>query len=540
MPVKRVGYMLLFLIFMFALFGCSNETDSNNAQQGAENEGGSDSDANSEDVTDEAVSGGELNIAFNAQPPTLDIPQTTATAARDIAQHIFEPLVALDSSLEPQPMLAERYDISDDNTQITFHLRQGIKFHNGKEVTAEDVVASMERWQQLSSSAKTYLEGTKYEIEDEYTVVATRDKPTTLDMFVFADMSQFAAIMPKEIIDEAGLDNIDEYIGTGPYKMEDWRQDQYIHLSKYEDFQSRSEPADGLSGEKKALVDDMYFHFVGDSSTRVAGLKTGEYDISRDILQNDVELLDEDENIKTSIYPSSMLVLILNNKVGTFSDKKMRQAANAAINVEDILTAAYVSERFYVKDHALVKEEQTNWYTDAGSDVYNTYDPELAKELLDEAGYDGEEIVILTSREYDAHYNAAVVVQQHLEAVGMNVVLDVRDAPSSLELGNDENAYQIKSDSFAFRSTPIQQIFLNPDYQGWPDSEELERVKEEILYAESQEEAHALSAEFHEILWEDVPSIKVGNSTNIMSMRENIDGLQYIAGPILWNVSIND
>lgn len=539
MPIKRVGYMLLFLIFMFTLFGCSNETDSNNAQQGAENEG-SDTDTNSEDATDEAVSGGELNIAFNAQPPTLDIPQTTATAARDIAHHIFEPLITLNTSLEPEPMLADSYEISDDKTQITFHLRKGIKFHNGKEMTAEDVVASMERWQQLSSSAKTYMEGTEYEAKDDLTVVAHRAEPTSLDMFVFADLTQFAAIMPKEIIENAGLDNIDEYIGTGPYKFEEWRQDQYIRLSKYVDYQSRTEPANGLAGEKKALVDEIYFHFVGDASTRIAGLKTGEYHISRDILQNDVELLDEDPNIKTSIFPSTMLVLLLNNKVGIFSDKKMRQAANLAINAEDILVGVFGSDKFYVKDHALVKEEQTNWYSDSGSDAYNTYDPDLAKQLLDEAGYDGEEVVILASREYDNHYNAAVVVQQQLEAVGMNVTLDILDAASSLERGNDPNAYHIKPDSFAFRSTPIQQIYLNPEYQGWPDSEDLEKIKEEIMYAETDEEAYKLSADFHEIFWDEMTSLKVGNSTSIVSMQSNIEDFQYVAGPILWNVSIHE
>lgn len=160
--------------------------------------------------------------------------------------------------------------------------------------------------------------------------------------------------------------------------------------------------------------------------------------------------------------------------------------------------------------------------------------------MLDEAGYDGEEVVILASREYDNHYNAAVIVQQQLEAVGMNVTLDILDAASSLERGNDPNAYHIKPDSFAFRSTPIQQIYLNPEYQGWPNSEALERIKEEIMYAETEEEAYKLSSDFHEIFWDEMTSIKVGNSTSIVSMQSTIEDFQYVAGPILWNVSINE
>src|SRR5690625_3775433 len=151
-------------------------------------------------------------------------------------------------------MLAESYDMSDDGKTITFHLRQGIHFHNGEEMIADDVVASMERWQEMSSQAITYIEGTEYEAKDDYTVVAHIAEPTTVALYILADLTQFAAIMPKEIVEEAGADFVEEYIGTGPYEFNEWKQDQHIHLSKYEDYESRSEEADGLAGEKNAFV----------------------------------------------------------------------------------------------------------------------------------------------------------------------------------------------------------------------------------------------------------------------------------------------
>src|SRR5699024_9679970 len=146
----------------------------------------------------------------------------------------------------------ETYEISEDGKIITFHLRQGITFHNGEEMTSEDVIASLERWQEKSSQAKTYHGETVFKAEDDYTVIAEMNESTTLDMYVLADMTQFASIMPKEIIDNASDDGVQEIVGTGPYHLEEWKQDQYIHLKKFEDYQSRTESADGLAGEKKA------------------------------------------------------------------------------------------------------------------------------------------------------------------------------------------------------------------------------------------------------------------------------------------------
>jgi peptide/nickel transport system substrate-binding protein len=528
MTTKKFGYLLLLLTFSIALIGCTTDKSNPNTSEGTK---------------DDAVSnkaGGELNFAYHVQPSTLDPHFTTADATRDVSHHIFESLLTLNSSLEIQPMLAETYEVSKDRKTITFHLRKKIKFHNGDEMTADDVVASMNRWQEKSAQATIYLDGTSYEAVDQYTVVAHIEKPTSLDMFVLADMTQYAAIMPQAIVEKAGSNEVDEYIGTGPYKFKEWRQDQFIQLGKFSDYQSRSEPADGLAGEKKAFVDDIYFHLVTDPSIRVAGLQSGQYQIASDIPPDSAKTLLNDKNIKSAIDASAFTTMVFNKKAGVFSNLKVRQAANAAINVEDMLIAAYVSDEFYVKDHALVKEEQTGWYTDVGSDVYNKYDPEVAKRLLDEAGYNGEEVVILTSREYSNYYNMSVVVQQQLQAVGMNVKLAVTDWATVLAAREDEKKFDIFFTSFTIRPIPIQYLFLNPEWFGWTDSEEIKRIVDDILNAESEEEAQKFSPDLHRAFWDYLPIIKPGNSTLITSMSKDVDGFQFISNPILWNVSLNE
>ncbi|MCG7344940.1 ABC transporter substrate-binding protein [Sporosarcina sp. ACRSL] len=514
---KKIGYFFLLLLISIALVGCSDDKDN---------------------TAGEDIAGGELNFAYHVQPVTLDPQFTTADATRDISHHIFESLLTFNTSLEIQPMLAESYDVSEDRKEITFNLRKGIKFHNGKEMTAEDVVASLERWHKLSSQARTYLDGTEYEIKDDYTVVAHLQESTILDLFIYADMTQFAAIMPKEIIEKADVESVDEYIGTGPYELVEWKQDQYIHLAKFADYQSRNEPADGLAGEKKALLDDIFFHIVTDPSIRVAGLQSGLYDIASDIPPDSAQVLMKDDNIKHAIDSSAFTTMVFNKKAGVFSDQKIRQAANAAINVEDMLIAAYVDEEFYLKDHALSKKEQTGWYTNEGSDVYNTYDPELAKKLLKEAGYNGEEVVILTSREYTNYYNMSVVVKEQLEAAGMNVKLAVTDWSTVLEARQDENRFDIFFTAFTIRPIPIQYLFMNSEWFGWTDSDEIKRIVDEILYADSLEEAQKFSGELHKAFWDYLPILKPGNNTMITSMSEDVDGYQFISNPILWNVSL--
>src|SRR5699024_2167773 len=141
--IKR-SIWLLCLIALLVLVGCGSDstdkTDSDSTKETTE-----------EDLkksTDASDSGGEVKIAINAQPPTLDPHMSTAGATTDVSKYMFESLLTIDSKYNPVPMLAESVDVSDDNKLFTFHLREGVLFHNGEEMTAEDVVASMNRWKE--------------------------------------------------------------------------------------------------------------------------------------------------------------------------------------------------------------------------------------------------------------------------------------------------------------------------------------------------------------------------------------------------------
>src|SRR5699024_6734014 len=133
---------------------------------------------------------------------------------------IFEPLVTLNENHEPQPMLAESYELSEDGKTYTFVLREGVKFHNSKEMKSDDVVASMDRWASTVGTVDVNIGEHEWKIIDDYTVELNVREPSNLVPSYLSALVEMPAIMPKEINEEADETGVKEFIGTGPFKLE--------------------------------------------------------------------------------------------------------------------------------------------------------------------------------------------------------------------------------------------------------------------------------------------------------------------------------
>lgn len=511
--------LLLTLLFAVLLVGC----------------------ADGEEVDTENETNGEstLNVAYMAQPPTLDPHVTVAVATSEIGRTTFESLLSFDENKEVAPLLAKSFEYSEDNKNITFHLRQGVKFHNGKEMTADDVVASMERWRLLNGKANTYFSDSEFVKEDEYTVILKMDKPLTIAKHILAMNLNFAAIMPKEVIDSAEATGITEYIGTGPFKFVEWKQDQYIAFEKNEEYQSPSTEIDGLVGKKDPLVDKLNFHIVPDVSTRTAGVQTGEYDIAFNIPTDNYEQVTNDPNLEVIIHPGGFSTAVFNNRTGLFVDKKRRQAVNLAVKKEDVLMTAFTREEFYTLEHGLVGKDYPTWHNDAGKDIYESYDPEAAKELLQETGYNGETVRILTTRDYDDQYQAAIITQQQLEKIGMKVELLVYDWPTLLEVREDDTTYDIMIMGYNSVADPTQINFLDSrtNYTGWTNDPKLDSLLDELLVAASDEAAKEVFTQLQAEFWDYLPAVKFGEYNRVTVIHGDVTGFEYLQGAVLWNVS---
>ncbi|GIN61216.1 peptide ABC transporter substrate-binding protein [Robertmurraya siralis] len=520
---KFLGVVFLLALLALTAIGCSNN----------DSKAGKSDDNSSANVSYKD----EINIAVTAQPPTLDSAMTVSQVALDIAGNIFETLYTLNEDYEPTPMLAESVDISDDGKTYTFKLREGILFHNGKEMTSEDVVASMNRWLEKSSRAKSLLENANFVAEDPYTVVLNLENAASDVLIIMASQANFPAIMPKEIIDSAPAEGVTEYIGTGPFQFEEWKQDQYIKLSKYDEYQAVDEEASGFAGKKEAFVEDVFYHFVTDHSTRIAGIQTGEYDIADNIPTESYEQLNSIDDIKVYTFVGGTLTMFFNTNEGVLADVNIRQAINAAFNMDEILLASFVNEELYSLDPSYMNPNQIQWASDAGKEYYNQADLEKAKTLLADAGYNGEEITLLTTQDYAEMYTATTVVQEQLRQLGLNVKIENYDFPTFLETKNDLSKWDIFITSNGYQLTPPQLLAVNPDWAGLNDANVAELLTQ-IRAADSPEEAKAKWDELQGYLYETLSSTVIGQYNSILATTNKLEGLEVFEAPIIWNTKV--
>lgn len=500
--------------------------------------GSSDKKDNNTTGTETTATKDEIHIAVSANPPTLDTQISNSNVVGQIAYHIYEPLFAMDSNYEPQPVLAESYEVSDDGMEYTIKLRQGVKFHNGNEMKADDVVASMNRWVEKSPKAKTLIGGSVFEKIDDYTVKLTVNHAASDIITVLANPIMFAAIYPADIVNAATDEGISEFIGTGPYKLKEWKQDQYICLEKNDDYQANENATSGLAGKKTAATQTLYFDFVTDSSTRIAGAKNGQYDAVEEIPLDNYDELATASNVELDITKGGTLNLFLNTTEGIMANQDMRQAILAALNCDDILMACYGNADLYEANPGWFNPSDAQWGTDAGKDYYNQNNPDKAKELLTKAGYNNEKLVLVTTPDYPEMYNATLVVQEQLKKVGINAEVESYDFSTFMEHRSDPTQFSMYITSNSYNVLPIQLSVLDKGWAGL-DAPEVTEGIEAIRFADSTKDASAAWADLQKFLYEYGAASVLGHYTGVNALSTKVEGYDYLRFPIFWNVTVS-
>ncbi|MEC5341261.1 ABC transporter substrate-binding protein [Brenneria populi] len=486
-----------------------------------------------------------LNIAYGKRPGTLDPYLTTNSATTDVVRHIFEQLFTINDRFEPVPELVKSYTLSDDRKTYTFTLRDGIRFHDGQPLTADDVVASMNRWLAVSTQGKANLPGAQFSKVDDGTVRLTVQTPSLITLNVLADLKNLAAIMPKRLIEEANASKkpVSQLIGTGPYKLAEFKQGEYLHLTRYDGYVSRSEPANGLSGQKRADVKDIWFRYITDESTRLAGALTGEYDVVFDLPKDNIDALEHarDVELYRPAAGGSLITYLFNKNRGPFAEVKLRQAFNLALDVHQTLLAGYSDTRFFKEDSSLGFPEQVDWYSEAGKPYWNQHKLDEARRLVKASGYNGEEVVIIATKEYAELYNLAIVAQQVLKQIGVKSRLDVYDWATVLQRRQDPNNFDLCALEFSMRQVLHQYPFLDSraKFPGLSNSPEIDDTLDAIKQAPSLKAARPLVDKLHLQTWTYLPVIVLGRTTpDAVAIKRNVHGYYDLIGPVLWNVGV--
>jgi peptide/nickel transport system substrate-binding protein len=301
------------------------------------------------------VRGGVIHIATNAEPGTIDWQASTATATRLVAWHFAEGLFALDRNYEVRPLLAEGYAVSSDQLRYTIRLRRGIRFHTGQAMTADDAVASLERWGRFSSGGRETFKFVKALRKiDDHTIEIDLGRVFTPLLTNLGDPKQSAVIMPASVASSAGERPATQYIGTGPYMFKEWTPGQRIVLVRNPAYVSRTENWGGITGRKVAYADEIHFFFVADPQVRLDGISTGQYDFAVELAQDMYPRVESNRALTADIVRVfSWPAAVFNKAQGVFADQRLRQAAQYALRPADLMAAAYGPRTFWQLDPGL-------------------------------------------------------------------------------------------------------------------------------------------------------------------------------------------
>ena len=225
--------------------------------------------------------GGVLKVAMIGEAPSLDLHWVNAVIIRQIMWHVFETLYTVDKDWSPIPHLAAGHTVSDGGRGYTITLRKGVRFHNGKEMTSADVVASLNRWGRMATGKPLWRSVEAVDPKGPYEVVIHLKEPSgvLLNGLAFAS----AAIYPKEVIEATGDGQLKAFIGTGPFRFVEHKPDRHVRLARFKEYAALSEPPNGAGGKRIAYLDELLFIPVPDGAVRLAGVESGSYHYSEQI-----------------------------------------------------------------------------------------------------------------------------------------------------------------------------------------------------------------------------------------------------------------
>ena len=481
--------------------------------------------------------GGILKAAMIGEPPTLDTHTTTATIAYQIAWHVMETLYTYDRQYQPIPFLAEGHTVTDGGRRHTVTLRKGVKFHNGKELAAADAAASILRWGRLSTTGKTMFKTIEaVEAKDPHTLVIHLKEPSGSLLYALA--SPYLAIHPKSVLDAAGDQPVKDLIGTGPFRFVEHRPDRHIRVARFKEYGARPEPTDGHGGRRTAHVDEIHFLPVPEVSVRVAGVESGDYHFAQTVKQDQYDRLKTNPKLELFIVkPSSWITAAPNHKQGLMANRKVRQALQAVLDMEPVMMAAIGHKAFFRIDGALYFPEHGLFHTQTGVTGYNLKNKDRARALLKEAGYAGQPVRWITTKEYEYMYNSALIARQQMEEVGFKVDLQVLDWATVVQRRNKPELWDLFTTGITFTPDPALTSNLQCDWPGWWCLEEKERLLAELIRENDPKKRRVLIERIQAVFYEDVGRIKMGDLFTLYATRD-LKGFQ--GNPFLhfWNVAL--
>ncbi len=438
--------------------------------------------------------GKALKFVQNGNLTILDPIWTTAYVTRDHGYMIYDTLFSTDEKNEVKPQMVDKYDVSADKTLWTFTLRDGLEWHDGQPVTAEDCVVSLKRWAARDSMGQKLMEFVaEMKPVDARTFTLKLKEPYGLVLDSLAKQSSNVPfMMPKAIAATDPFKQIDSQIGSGPFiyqKDQSKPGERHVYL-KNPKYKPRPEPASGLAGGKLVKVDRVEFVDMPDPTQQVNALIAGEIDMIENVPHDLLPLLKADKNVQTVNWNplGQQFIIRFNHLTKPFDNPKIRQAALLAMRQEDYLKATVGEPQYYKVCTAAFPCGTPNGVELQG-DLLVKPNFEKAKALLKEAGYDGSPVVLMQSTTLPVLTNMAPVTKSLLEQAGFKVDMQSMDwqtvvtrrtkkDPATQGGWSAFHTYAIAAD--ILNPISAQWMVAQPDkaWFGWPNDPDLEKLRD--------------------------------------------------------------
>ena len=457
-----------------------------------------------------------LIIATANETPSLTTNLHNAVAGDYINAMTHNGLFATADDLSSVPALCESYEILSD-TEWLFHLRKGVKFHNGMEMTAKDVKASLDLCKE-SPQVSQYGKSTgTIEVVDDYTVKITTDGPQS---GLLSDLCHHGnAILPAELI-ESGHDFNKEPIGTGPYKVVAWNKGESIELEAFEDYWGGA-PA----------IKHVTWKIIPEGSSRTMALEAGEVDYISEVETTDIGRLMDNPNI--TVYNKAGTTqnwLMMNNEKAPFDNKDFRRAIDAAIDKQAVIQVA-LSGNASVSD-SLAPE----CFPGVVADGAPTYDVEKAKEYMAASGLNPADCGFSIICSDDAKLRMGQVIQSCLkENLGIDVTLESMDLATYLDVtatGEYETAIggYTSSSLLAYVQGVYHSISINGSNKTRTNSPEIDALIDKVQATLDPEENVKVITELSKALNEMCPQVPLFLKNNIRAYNSKLQGFNLNAG----------
>jgi len=372
-----------------------------------------------------------LKVVMHSDLKVIDPIWVSAQIGRTHAYLVYDTLFSLDADLKPQPQMVDSYTVSPDGLVYTFKLRDGLSWHDGAPVKAEDCIQSVKRWAERDGVGQRLMQHTQsFEVVDDKTFKLTLKNPYG---FVIASLAKPGStvpfMMPKRVAETDPFKQIDDYTGSGPFifKKDEWKPGEKVVYVKNTKYKPRAEPPSMLAGGKVVKIDRLEWLAISDPSTAVNALIQGEIDLIEIPVPDLFPLLKADKNVELYGWNAqgSQIIMRFNHLHPPFNNLKARQAAMYAIAQEDFLRAQVGDPEIYrVCNAPLVCGSP---YEKSYGNLLVKPDLEKARQLLKESGYDGTPIVMMHATDLLSSNQLPPVGKQALEKIGFKVDLQSMD-----------------------------------------------------------------------------------------------------------------